>query len=168
MNAQWHPELRSLSFNVKTLHFAGRWAEGGTPWQRDSAWEQASRLWWADAARIAREHGYEDVAAGGRSGGWLAPVPSVAPHTMADADYPKLEAFGEAIAKLLAEAPEYFENALREIMAEDTKADEIIGNREHTRDALLDAVREYVRAGHDLTIYRRIEAALLAYDEARA
>lgn len=130
MNPQWHPELRSLSINVKVLHFTGRWAEGGTPWQRDSAWEQAGREWWEEAKRIAIEHGYEDVAQGGRSGGWLAPVPGVNPgDELTDplgynAALARLGKFAEAIGRLVQRAPAMFEAALREIIDIETARDQ--------------------------------------------
>ena len=129
-NCQWHPDLRSLSINVKVLHFTGRWAEGGTPAQRDIAWEDAQRRWWNEAADIAREHGYEDVEQGGRSGGWLAPVPGVNPgDELTDPlgyneALVRLDKFAEAIGRLVQRAPAMFEAALREIIDIETARDQ--------------------------------------------
>lgn len=179
INPSYHPDADALAFNVKTHGL--RWAEGGDDRQREAAWEQALQHWWMDAKQLAIKHGFQNVYAYGRSGGWLAPVPGVDPDDESidpdgyAADMVRIRAFGEELSALFNQAPEYFKNALDAVIAED-EADAAEANyhtireerRTETADTLIAAVREYVRAGHDVPTYRAIEAALTAYDEARA
>ena len=179
----YYREERALAFNVKT--YGLRWAEGGDDRQREAAWETALQCWWMDAKLLAIKHGFHDVYACGRSGGWLVPIPGVNPDDEStDPDgyreaMARIRAFGEELSALFNQAPEYFKNALDEVIAEDFAEDfaegerlsaceEQLAERMRTERALIDAVREYVRAGHDVPTYRAIEAALTAYDEARA
>lgn len=179
INPSYHPDADALAFNVKTHGL--RWAEGGDDRQREAAWEQALQHWWMDAKQLAIKHGFQNVYAYGRSGGWLVPVPgvdpddeSIDPHGYSEA-LARIRAFGEELNALFNQAPEYFKNALDEVIAEDftegerlSACEEQLAERMRTERALIDAVREYVRAGHDVPTYRAIEAALTAYDEARA
>lgn len=47
--------------------------DGGTESQRELAYERARADWWEDATEKAKELGFSDVYALGRSGGWIAP-----------------------------------------------------------------------------------------------
>ena len=179
MNPTYHPEAQGLAFNVKRYSRVAD--DRGTPWQRDSAYERAQQLWWADAKRAAIYHGFDDIGACGRSGGWAFPIPAVDPSdARTDPDgfaetLARVEALGDDIAEMMREVDERFTAALDEVMAEDFAEGERLSvcearlaERMRTERTLLAAVREYVRAGHDVPTYRAIEAALIAYDEARA
>lgn len=172
MNPSYHPEAQGLAFNVKSYSVRD---DRGTPWQRDSAYERMQQLWWADAKRAAIRHGFDDIGACGRSGGWAFPIPAVDPSAMDDGELARVRALGEEIAEMLGEVNERFTAALDEVIAEDfaegerlSACEEQLAERMRTEHTLIAAVREYVRVGHDLNIYRAIEAALTAYDEARA
>ena len=179
MKPTYHPEARGLAFNVK--HRTALRDMRGDAAQRDSAYEQAQRLWWDDAKAAAIRHGFEDIGACGRSGGWAFPIPAVHPSD-ADTDpdgfaaaLARVEALGEELHRMLREVDDRFTAALDEVITEDfaegerlSACEEQLAERMRTERALIDAVREYVRAGHDVPTYRAIEAALTAYDEARA
>lgn len=124
MNPQYHPDANALSFNVKTLGL--RWPEGGTDAQREAAWEFAQRDWWRDAELLAAKHGFTDVHVYGRSGGWLTPVPEVRDDDCSADDLARIRAFGDELADLFNQAPEYFNHALTDVLEADAEAD-----REH-------------------------------------
>lgn len=117
----YYREARALAFNVKTHGL--RWAEGGDDRQREAAWETALQCWWMDAKQLAIKHGFQNVYAYGRSGGWLAPVPGVDPdYESIDpdgyaADMVRIRAFGEELSALFNQAPEYFNSALTDELA---------------------------------------------------
>lgn len=112
----YYREARALAFNVKTHGL--RWAEGGDDRQREAAWETALQYWWMDAKLLAIKHGFQNVYAYGRSGGWLVPVPGVDPDDESiDPDgyseaLARIRAFGEELNDLFKQAPEYFNSAL--------------------------------------------------------
>ena len=165
MNPTYHPEARGLAFNVKCPLLRDM---RGTAGQRSRAYDRAQELWWEDAKQLAIAHGFDDVCQVGRSGGWLAPVTAGACiHPEEDHEFDRLNTFGDALAEMMGEANERFTAELDAVMTEEAREQAELARIE-THDALLDAVREYVRAGHDVSIYRTIEAALAAYDEARA
>lgn len=179
MKPSYHPEARGLALNVKVRHALRD--DRGTPWQRDSAYELAQRLWWAHAKQAAIRHGFDDIGACGRNGGWAFPIPAVHPSDMdADPDgfaaaLARVEALGEELHRMLREVDDRFTAALDEVIAEDfaegerlSACEAQLAERMRTERVLIGAVREYVRAGHDVLTYRAIEAALTAYDEARA
>lgn len=159
MNPQWHPDARALSFNVKTLCYVGRWAEGGTDEQRDDAWEEATRLWWDDAKRIAQQHGFDDIEQHGRSGGWLTPVPGIEPDDPDAGEMHRLTEFSIALDAHFNDAPDYFAQSLACAIANDVEE----GDTDPLA-ALLTAVREYVKTGHGIQTYRAIAAALAGYE----
>lgn len=173
MNPTYHPEARGLAFNVKRR---SRVADGrGTDAQRFLAYDRAQYTWWTDAKQAAIRHGFDDIGACGRSGGWAFPIPAVDPITADSETLARVEALGDALGEMMREVDDRFTAALDEVMAEDFTEGERLSaceaqlvERMRTERALIDAVREYVRAGHDVLTYRAIEAALTAYDEARA
>lgn len=121
INPSYHPDADALAFNVKT--YGLRWAEGGDDRQREAAWEQALQHWWTDAKQLAIKHGFQNVYAYGRSGGWLVPVPgvdpddeSIDPHGYSEA-MARIRAFGEELSALFNQAPEYFNSALTDELA---------------------------------------------------
>lgn len=123
MNAEpsYHPDANALSFNVKTLGL--RWPEGGTDAQRETAWEFAQRDWWRDAKLLAIKHGFTDVHAYGRSGGWLTPVPEVRVDDCNADDLARIRAFGKELDKLFNDVPTYFDSALTDVLDIETEAD---------------------------------------------
>lgn len=179
MNPTYHPEARGLAFNVKVRHALRD--DRGDAAQRERAYDRAQHTWWEDARQAAIRHGFEDIGACGRSGGWAFPIPAVDPSD-ADTDpdgfaaaLARVEALGDDITAMLREVDARFTVALGEVLAEDFAEEEHLSacevqlaERMRTERALIDAVRDYVRAGHDVPTYRAIEAALAAYDEARA
>lgn len=60
-------------YPVINVKFYGPFPDGGTESQRELAHESANADWWSDATEKAKELGFTDVYALGRSGGWLAP-----------------------------------------------------------------------------------------------
>lgn len=112
-----HTDARGMALNVKTLSV--RWADGGTDAERSRAWDTMQRTWWAFAAMAARKHGYKDVYACGRSGGWLYTDPL--PDESEDGEpgaYPA--AFVADIDALLKAAPGMFAGALAAEIANNT------------------------------------------------
>ena len=176
MKPTYHPEARGLAFNVKDRTCYGHDDRGGDA-QRERAYNRAQRAWWHDAKALAQRHGFDDIGACGRSGGWAFPIPAVDPSDADAETLARVEALGADIADMMAPIvlANRFTAALDEVMAEDFAENERLSaceaklaERKRTERALIDAVREYMRAGHDVPTYRAIEAALTAYDEARA
>lgn len=173
MKTVYHRDANGLAFNVKC--YSPLADDRGTPWQRDSAYERAQQLWWDDAKRAARSHGFDDIGCCGRSGGWAYPIPAVNPYGIDSdpdglaADIARAEALADDLEHMLRELDERFTAALTEVIEED--ADALIEvhdtRRQITQANLLNAVRDYVSTGHNLVVYRTIAAALAAYDEAR-
>lgn len=95
---------------VKT--YGMRFADGGTDAQRERAWHEAQQAWWWEADNLAHAIGVSEIYQDGRSGGWLV-APDVEPGTETAAE---LDA---RIAKHLADAPRYFADSLRMVIASD-------------------------------------------------
>ena len=128
MNPQYHSDIRGFAFNVKDYTQYSRDMRG-TASQREAAYQLAQRRWWADAKAAAIRHGFEDIGACGRSGGWAYPVPVIKPSTrdtdpdgFAD-DLRRLEALGADLATMMSERDERFTAALDEVIDEDLAAD---------------------------------------------
>ena len=108
---------RALRINVK---YYGPFTIGGTKEQRDRAYADTLQDWWAQANIIARSHGYHEVRAAGRSGGWLLPAYKGAYAT--DAESPHFKAFHAAISEHYGSAPDLFRFHLDAIIAADAEA----------------------------------------------
>ena len=165
MNPTYHSDARGLAFNVKCR--ARFTDDRGTEEQRERAYQRAQYLWWSDARQAAIQYGFTDVLCVGRSGGWLAPAigsSCVDPDDMDTDTIAGLNALGTTLDAMMRETDARFTAALDAVLAEE--ADDRLAETQlaETRNALLDAVREYVRTGHGAAI----EPALIAYDMARA
>ena len=150
MKPQYHPDADGLTFNVKS-HARVR-DERGTPWQRDRAYEQAQRGWWADAKAAAIGRGFADVSAVGRSGGWLVPIDTDGkPVDPTDAIHDpdsfatsmvQLEALGEELGRMMQTLDERFTTALDIVIAEDAFEQENKAAMDHAERELRDIARE--------------------------
>lgn len=145
----YHPDADGLTFNVKS-HARVR-DERGTPWQRDSAYEQAQATWWADARIAAQARGFDSIHAVGRSGGWLVPTRDGEAINPADAIHDpdgfatsmvQLEALGEELGRMMQTLDERFTAALDIVIAEDAFEQENKATMDHAKRELRDIARE--------------------------
>lgn len=109
----YHDDARGPAVCVKCYNVARDVPADSTATeeQHGRAWEEAGRAWWNRAAKIARAHGFRDVYAAGRMGGWLYTDP------LPEAEYPA--AFLEDLGAWLKRAPDVYADILADTIERD-------------------------------------------------
>lgn len=135
MKTQKHCRDCGAAVNVKTHGVT--FADGGTDAQRETAYNRMQESWWRDANEAARACGYYGASACGRSGGWCAPYDDAggiaAPAFEPDENAPRFVAFVGRVEALMKSVPDRFASELREVIAEDAKAERDEAARETRR-----------------------------------
>jgi hypothetical protein len=118
MTESRQPTHHGYAVNVKS-HGRFDYSDALSDEEAQTVWDREAESFWAEAEEIAREHGFRDVYAEGRMGGWCVPQPQ--PHAedmweeeLAAWERDRFRPFERDILALLAEAESDAADALRE------------------------------------------------------